>query len=262
MIKPLYALIHLLAVSLLLISGEVTAKQVVEVKVASKTSILVWGDSLSAAYGIPQEKGWVSLLQERFKDDIDVINASISGETTQGGLTRLPDALESHKPTLLLLELGANDGLRGFKTKTMQENLQKMIEMSQALGVKVVLLGIRIPLNYGFTYTQKFEKVYVDLAEKYGLPLLPFLLEPVALDFDLMQPDGLHPTATAQPKVLEHVLTVLQPEIEKILVSKDNEQSKNNDKAPQDSPKADVSDLINSSKLDASMRATAATETN
>ena len=213
MMKTLYAFAYSLAVSLLLISGEVVAKQLPAAETVAKTSVLVWGDSLSAAYGIPQEKGWVSLLQQQYKDELAIVNASISGETTQGGLSRLPDALGRHKPTLLLLELGANDGLRGIQTEVMQENLRQMIEMSQAAGAKVVLLGIRIPLNYGFTYTQKFEKVYVDLAEKYDLPLLPFLLEPVALDYDLMQPDGLHPTADAQPKVLEHVLTVLDPVI-------------------------------------------------
>jgi len=259
MIKPLYAFIYSLAVSLLLISGEVAAKQTSEAETSNKTSVLVWGDSLSAAYGIPQEKGWVSLLQEQYKDELDIINASISGETTQGGVTRLPDALKAHKPTLLLLELGANDGLRGFKTEVMQENLQGMIEMSQAVGAKVVLLGIRIPLNYGFTYTQKFEKVYVDLAEKYDLPLLPFLLEPVALDFDLMQRDGLHPTAAAQPKVLKHVLTVLEPEIEKMLASKNGAKSTDDEKVSADPQDAESNEL-NSSKL--SGVATVATETN
>jgi len=221
MIKPLYAFVYSLAVSLLLISGEVVAKESSKAETSDKTSVLVWGDSLSAAYGIPQEKGWVSLLQEKYKDQLDIVNGSISGETTQGGLSRLPQALKLHKPTLLLLELGANDGLRGIQTKVMQENLQKMIEMSQAEDVKVVLLGIRIPLNYGFVYTQKFEKVYVDLAEKYDLPLLPFLLETVALDFDLMQADGLHPTADAQPKVLEHVLTLLEPVIKEAISPQD-----------------------------------------
>jgi len=214
--KLLYAFVYSLAVSLLLISGEVAADRPPKSESPDKIKVLVWGDSLSAAYGIPQEKGWVSLLQQQYKDELDIVNASISGETTQGGLSRLPDALELHKPTLLLLELGANDGLRGIQTEVMQENLQKMIELSQAAGAKVVLLGIRIPLNYGFVYTQKFEKVYVDLAEKYELPLLPFLLETVALDYDLMQNDGLHPTADAQPKVLEHVLTLLGPVLEDI----------------------------------------------
>ena len=225
MIKTLYAFVCSLAVSLLLISGEVAATDLDQTESLVKTKVLVWGDSLSAAYGIPVDKGWVSLMQTQYPEELDVVNASISGETTQGGLSRLPDALERHKPTLLLLELGANDGLRGIQIQTMQENLQKMIEMSQAVGAKVVLLGIRIPLNYGFTYTQKFEKVYVDLAEKFDLPLLPFLLEPVALDYDLMQADGLHPTADAQPKVLEDVMTVLQPVIDKILSVKEPGES-------------------------------------
>ncbi len=217
MMKTLYAFVCSLAVSLLLISGEVVATEKVQAESVDKIKVLVWGDSLSAAYGIPVDKGWVSLLQEQYKDELDIINGSISGETTQGGLSRLPEALALHKPTLLLLELGANDGLRGIQTEIMQENLQQMIVMSQEAGAKVALLGIRIPLNYGFTYTQKFEKVYVDLAEKFELPLLPFLLETVALDFDLMQSDGLHPTADAQPKVLEHVMTMLKSVLDEML---------------------------------------------
>jgi acyl-CoA thioesterase-1 len=134
--------------------------------------------------------------------------------------------LERHKPTLLLLELGANDGLRGIKTETMQDNLRQMIVMSQEAGAEVVLLGIRIPLNYGFTYTQKFEKVYVDLADKFDLPLLPFLLETVALDYDLMQSDGLHPTAEAQPKVLAHIMTMLKPILDGIVGASDTGKSK------------------------------------
>ena len=244
MITPLYAFVYSLAVSLLLICGEVAAEQVSETKASDKIKVLVWGDSLSAAYGIPQEKGWVSLLQERYKDELEIVNASISGETTQGGLTRLPDALQRHKPTLLLLELGANDGLRGFKTEVIQENLQRMIEMSQEADAKVVLLGIRIPLNYGFTYTQKFEKVYVDLAEQFTLPLLPFLLEPVALDYDLMQADGLHPTADAQPKVLDHVLTLLKPVLDKLLVSKDLVILKAHDGIREDSKEANRSNSV------------------
>ena len=222
MMKTLYAFVCSLAVSLLLISGEVVATEKVQAESVDKIKVLVWGDSLSAAYGIPVDKGWVSLLQEQYKDELDIVNGSISGETTQGGLSRLPEALALHKPTLLLLELGANDGLRGIQTETMQENLQQMIVMSQEAGAKVALLGIRIPLNYGFTYTQKFEKVYVDLAEKFELPLLPFLLETVALDYDLMQPDGLHPTADAQPKVLEHVMTMLKSVLDEILVVEDS----------------------------------------
>lgn len=172
--------------------------------------ILVWGDSLSAAYGIPVEKGWVSLLQNKLGDRYKVINGSISGETTIGGLTRLPDALETHQPDYLLLELGANDGLRGLATDKMQENLKQIIELTQEANAKPVLLGIKIPPNYGMVYTERFDKVFSDLAEQYTIPLLPFLLDRVALDYDLMQADGLHPTADAQPLILENVWAVLE----------------------------------------------------
>ncbi|MEZ5448785.1 MAG: arylesterase [Thiolinea sp.] len=178
---------------------------------ADKTVILVWGDSLSAAYGIPIEQGWVSLLQEKLGEAYQVINGSISGETTIGGLTRLPKALEDYQPDYLLLELGANDGLRGLSTTNMQDNLNQMIEQAQQAGAEVVLLGIRIPPNYGMVYTQKFDQVFSDLASQHEIPLLPFLLDKVALDYDLMQEDGLHPTAEAQPLILENVWPVLEP---------------------------------------------------
>jgi acyl-CoA thioesterase-1 len=209
LIRLVYAFTLVVAVGLILNSGEVFAKSESQPD-SSKLSVLVWGDSLSAAYGIPVDKGWVSLLQDENKDTLSVVNGSISGETTQGGLTRLPDALEKFQPDLILLELGANDGLRGIKTEVIEENLKAMVELAQKADVDVVLLGIRIPLNYGFTYTQKFEQVFVDVAKEYELPMLPFLLEPVALDYDLMQSDGLHPTADAQPQVLAHVMTVLK----------------------------------------------------
>lgn len=175
-----------------------------------KPVILAWGDSLSAAYGIPVEQGWVSLLQDKLKDSHRVVNGSISGETTIGGRTRLPDALEKHQPDYMLLALGANDGLRGLATEEMQKNLQAMIELAQQSDTKVVLLGIKIPPNYGMRYTDRFDKVYTDLSEQYELPLHPFFLERVALDFDLMQDDGLHPTAEAQPMILENIWTVLE----------------------------------------------------
>ncbi len=177
----------------------------------TKPVIMVWGDSLSAAYGMPVEKGWVSLLQERLKETHTIINGSISGETTSGGLTRFPDALGLHEPDYVLLELGANDGLRGLSLKKMQENLNKMIELALEADAKLIMLGIKIPPNYGMVYTDQFDKVFSDLSEKHKLPLLPFLLEGVALDEDLMQADGLHPTAEAQPKILDNVWTVLEP---------------------------------------------------
>lgn len=209
LIRSVYAFTFVLAVGLILNSGEVFAKSEQDAD-TGKLTVLVWGDSLSAAYGIPVDKGWVSLLQAENADTLSVVNGSISGETTQGGLSRLPDALEKFQPDLLLVELGANDGLRGIKIEVIEANLKAMVELAQKADIEVVLLGIRIPLNYGFTYTQKFEQVFVDVAKQYELPLLPFLLEPVALDYDLMQSDGLHPTADAQPQVLAHVMTVLK----------------------------------------------------
>ncbi len=175
----------------------------------AKPVILVWGDSLSAAYGIPVEQGWVNLLQDKLKDSHTVVNGSISGETTIGGLTRLPAALEAHQPDYVLLALGANDGLRGLATAKMQENLEHMLELSLQADAKPVLLGIKIPPNYGMRYTDRFDQVFSDLAAQYTVPLHPFFLEQVALDFELMQEDGLHPTAAAQPLILETVWTVL-----------------------------------------------------
>lgn len=179
---------------------------------ASKNSstLLVWGDSLSAAYGIPVEKGWVSLLQTKLGDHYKVVNGSISGETTAGGLTRLPEALKQHDPDYVLLELGANDGLRGIDLPTMHSNLEQMITLAQAADAKVILIGIQLPPNYGTTFTEKFAATYTDLAKQYTLPLLPFLLDGIAENWDLMQADGLHPTAEAQPQILENVWEVLE----------------------------------------------------
>lgn len=177
----------------------------------SKTTILVFGDSLSAAYGIPVEKGWVHLLQEKLGENFHVANASISGETTSGGLSRLMASISAIKPHYLLLELGANDGLQGKPIKETQANLEQMIKLATQESVKVILIGIHLPPNYGASYTEQFDQVYKDLAEQYKLPFIPFLLEGVATDFNLMQADGLHPTAEAQPKILEHLWTTLEP---------------------------------------------------
>ncbi|UOG90485.1 MAG: arylesterase [Candidatus Thiothrix sulfatifontis] len=173
-------------------------------------TVLVWGDSLSAAYGIPVETGWVSLLQTKLGDHYKVVNGSISGETTAGGLTRLPEALKQHEPDYVLLELGANDGLRGIDLPTMRRNLEQMITLSQTADAKVILLGIQLPPNYGTTFTEKFAATYTDLAKQYTIPLLPFLLDGVAENWDLMQADGLHPTAAAQPQLLANVWKVLE----------------------------------------------------
>ena len=172
-------------------------------------TLLVWGDSLSAAYGIPVKKGWVSLFQQKYKN-INVINGSISGETTQGGLTRLPKALALNKPTIVLIELGANDGLRGLSIKAMRSNLARMIELIQKTGAKVILAGMKIPPNYGMKYTQKFTNSYVDLAKTYKTALIPFFLANIADNFDLVQADGLHPTAEAQVVILENVDAIVR----------------------------------------------------
>ncbi|WP_298608869.1 arylesterase [uncultured Thiothrix sp.] len=183
----------------------------------TKTTILVFGDSLSAAYGIPVEKGWVNLLQEKLGENFHVANASISGETTSGGLNRLLPSLSAIKPHYVIIELGANDGLQGKSVKEIQANLEQMIKLATAESVKVILLGIRLPPNYGASYTEQFDKIYKDLAEQYKLPFVPFLLEGVATDFNLMQADGLHPTAEAQPKILEHLWPILEPVLVDVL---------------------------------------------
>jgi len=176
--------------------------------VASASTILVFGDSLSAAYGIRPEQGWVTLLTQRLQTQgygDQVINASVSGETSSGGLERLPRALSLHAPGIVILELGANDGLRGLPVNAMHDNLAQMVRLAQAAGARVLLVGIRIPPNYGPRYTDEFARVYGEIAQKYHLPLVPFLLEKVALDAALMQPDGLHPNAAAQPIILDTV---------------------------------------------------------
>ncbi|GED21215.1 arylesterase [Halomonas halmophila] len=178
---------------------------------ASGPVVLVMGDSLSAAYGIERDAGWVSLLAERLEGKAEVVNASISGETTAGGKTRLPELLRQHDPDIVLIELGGNDGLRGLSPQQMRTNLAAMIEASQASGAQVALLGIDIPPNYGQAYRDAFRQVFADLAERFGVPLLPFLLEGVALKDALMQEDGIHPTAEAQPRVLDNVWPVLAP---------------------------------------------------
>lgn len=177
---------------------------------AASPTLLVMGDSLSAAYGIEREAGWVSLLRERLGDDIAVVNASISGETTSGGAGRLPDLLAEHDPDIVLLELGGNDGLRGLPLGQMRANLAGMIEASQQAGAEVLLLGIQIPPNYGQAYAQAFRRIYRELADEHDVPLVPFLLEDVALDAGLMQDDGIHPTAEAQPRILDNVWPALK----------------------------------------------------
>ena len=176
--------------------------------------ILVFGDSLSAGYGIHVEQGWVSLLASKISQlgyGFKVINASVSGETTAGGLGRLPHALEVHKPRILVLELGANDGLRSLPLASTRDNLDRMITLAQARGVTVLLLGMRMPPNYGERYTTGFYNMYTDLAQAHKLALVPFFLDQVALKPALMQADGLHPNEQGQPQLLDNIWPVLAP---------------------------------------------------
>lgn len=193
-----------LALGLMVMVGPVSAKQ----------TLLVLGDSLSAAYNLPAEQGWVALTAARMKTthpDWQVVNASISGETTAGGISRLPAALKQHKPNLVIIELGANDGLRGLPLAQTRSNLQKMIQLSKKQGAKVLLIGIQMPPNYGPAYTKGFSAIYTDLAKQEKVTLLPFLLQPIALDRSYFLPDQLHPNAKGQIKIRDHVWPVLNP---------------------------------------------------
>lgn len=172
------------------------------------------GDSLSAAHNIRIEQGWVQLLQNKLVEDPSaewrVVNASISGETTAGGLTRLPNALKQHQPTLVLIELGANDGLRGLQIASMRTNLEQMIQLAKASGASVGLVGIELPGNYGEAYRSRFRQVYQQLATQEQIPLLPFLLDGLAMDLTNFQEDQVHPTAAAQPHIRDTVWNWLQ----------------------------------------------------
>jgi acyl-CoA thioesterase I len=185
---------------------------------AAKPVVLVVGDSLSAGYGVAVDSTWVALLQKRLAAQgygYRVVNASISGDTTGGARARLPRALELHKPAVVILELGGNDGLRGLPLRQVRENFEFLIERSQAAGAKVVLVGMRMPPNYGAAYADGFHALYGELAKRYGTPLLGFFLEGVALDEKLMQADGIHPTAAAQPRLLDNLWPVLSQVLEK-----------------------------------------------
>ena len=181
---------------------------------AKPAQILVVGDSLSAGYGLSAGEGWVDLLTKKLareKIAAQVINASISGETTTGGLSRLPAALKLHKPSMVIIELGANDGLQGLPLTQTRKNLLQMIQLSKAGKAKVLLIGIQIPPNYGKTYTQGFAANYTELAKQEKTALLPFLLAPIATDRKYFQADQKHPTAAGQIKVRDHVWPVLKP---------------------------------------------------
>lgn len=181
---------------------------------APAATILVYGDSLSAGYGLPQEQGWVSLLGQRLraeKFDYRVVNASISGETTSGGRSRINGALKTHRPALVIVELGANDGLRGISLDAMRANLEAIVDACLSSKATVLLVGIRLPPNFGMDYTGKFQQVYSDVARSRKLRRVPFLLDGFGEKREFFQPDGIHPTAAAQPLMLDTVWKELKP---------------------------------------------------
>ncbi|MBT8041183.1 MAG: arylesterase [Xanthomonadales bacterium] len=181
---------------------------------SEERAIVILGDSLSAAYGMEVQESWPSLLQQRLEEDgyaYRVFNSSIAGDTTQGGLARLPRLLERQQPAIVIIELGGNDGLRGLPIGVTRANLSQMIDLSREAGADVILSEIRIPPNYGPAYTERFTAVFHELAGQEGVALLPFLLEDIALEPGMMLPDGIHPTAEAQPVILDEVWAVLEP---------------------------------------------------
>ena len=185
-------------------------------------TVLIFGDSLSAGYGIDVDQSWAALLQSRLQTqgyEHRVINASISGETTEGGAARIESALASFEPALVILELGGNDGLRGFPPARMKANLDKIVRSSLDSGAAVVLLGIRIPTNYGPRYRSEFEAVFRELAEAYDIPWIEFFMERVALEQELMQADGIHPNADAQPVLLDNAWPIISEALADELVT-------------------------------------------
>ncbi len=181
---------------------------------AEPATLLVFGDSLSAGYGLEEEQGWVKLLSDRLQAGnwpVTVINGSVSGETTTGGLARLPAMLDTYAPDLVILELGGNDGLRGLPIRNMRENLTAMVELAEAAGATVLLVGIQIPPNYGPRYTGPFFEQFGELAHEKGLALVPFLIDGIPQQPELMQRDGIHPKAEAQGMILDNVWPVLEP---------------------------------------------------
>lgn len=180
---------------------------------AENPKILIYGDSLSAAYGIAQQQGWPTLLKKKLADNhyqYDVINASISGETTSGGLSRLTNTLAKFKPAIIILELGANDGLRGLPLEDMAQNLSTMITISKRSKAKILLIGMKIPPNYGPRYTASFSQTYNQLSKKYKISFVPFMLKNIAAQPTLMQGDGLHPNALGQSMILDNIWPKLQ----------------------------------------------------
>lgn len=182
---------------------------------SNERSVLVLGDSISAGYGVPTGEGWVDLLARELAAEGGprVINASISGETSEGGKLRLPELLAEHRPAVVIIELGGNDGLRGFPLAVTRANIEGMIVAARGAGARVLLVGMRIPPNYGPRYTEGFHALFAELASTHGTALVPFLLDGIATDAASMQADGIHPTAAAQPRILAN----LRPALESVL---------------------------------------------
>ncbi len=198
---------HALQLLLLIVSFSLTQANFAKV-------IMVFGDSLSAGYGLDNNSGWVKLLEKRVtqsKDGYTIVNASISGNTSGNGLGRIKTDLDLHNPDILILELGGNDGLRGHSPTLFKSNMEKIIKQSQTRDVQVLLLGIKLPPSYGRRYSQAFESVYIELAESYDLPLVPFFMDKVGVNKELMQRDGIHPNAKGQPLLLDNVWPLLEP---------------------------------------------------
>lgn len=185
---------------------------------AARPTLLVFGDSLSAEYGLKRASGWVSLLEDRLKKEgfpYRIVNASISGETTAGGLSRLSAVLNKHQPRLVLLQLGANDGLRGLPISQTEANLRKMLELVSANGGKAVIIGIRLPPNYGMDYAREFDSLFLRIGSQTNTPVVPFLLDGFAQDPNFFQADGIHPNERAQPRMLMTVWSTLQSQLAK-----------------------------------------------
>ena len=184
---------------------------------AGERTVLVLGDSLSAAYGMDREQGWVALLDERLRQegpDWRAANASTSGDTTRGGLSRLPRALEQHEPAIVIIALGGNDGLRGVGPGEIENNLQRMVDTARESNARVLIAGVRIPPNYGRAYTERFANTFANVATENDLPLVPRTLDGVAEDSSLMQDDGIHPRAEAQEQILDNIWSELRPMLE------------------------------------------------
>ena len=216
MIKALFSAVY--AALLLTQAAAAFAEDSPSAGSSPQPKILIFGDSLSAAYGIGEDEGWVTLLAERLAQEdseLEVVNGSVSGETTTGGRARLPSVLQRYKPAFVLIELGGNDGLRGLPLSLMRENLTDMIQLSQTSGATVLIAGMQIPPNYGPRYTEPFFTQYAELAEEFDLYLIPFLIDGIPQQPELMQADGIHPKAEAQSMILDNfwpvLLEALQP---------------------------------------------------